>query len=266
MCFPPPWSVLGIGLEQKIDSLQLGLPRQIPLLEVGNDQHHILNQTAKRQYHAHWQWFTARKVLLHLRRNLRGKKSIEKAAEHIKSQHCRDKGQLYASCTGFSPSISPCKAASFKPWFTNQVYIVVIWNRVWDWNPELCSSRAHRRTTAGHQCLHIFNLNSSPCIFYWLSHGIYTVQWELYAYYIVYPHITVTDFFVPEKCRCNQNLSCFSNFGFKVFKDYPEVNIFLLFILKLYFIIVLTSVLLLKFLGKRQSTRGSLYHCLYISL
>lgn len=169
MWFPPPWSVLGIGLEQKIDSLQLGLPRQIPLLEVGNDQHHILNQTAKRQYHTHWQWFTARKVLLHLRRNLRGKKSIEKAAEHIKSQHCRDKGQLYASCTGFSPSISPCKAASFKPWFTNQVYIVVIWNRVWDWNPELCSSRAHRRTTAGQQCLHIFNLNSSPCIFYWLS-------------------------------------------------------------------------------------------------
>ena len=136
----------GLDWNRRLDSLQPGLPSQILLLEVGKDQHHILNQAQKRQDNAHWQWFTARQVLLYLRRNLRGKKSTEETAEHVKSHRCRDNDQLYSSNRGFSPSIPRCKAASSEPWFTYWVYRTATWNRVWDYgNLELCSSGVHCR-------------------------------------------------------------------------------------------------------------------------
>lgn len=94
----PCW---GLDWNRRLDSLQPGLPSQILLLEVGKDQHHILTQAQKRQYNAHWQWFTGRRVLLYLRRNLRGKKSTEKAAEYSKSRCCRDNYQHYPSNTRF---------------------------------------------------------------------------------------------------------------------------------------------------------------------
>lgn len=217
----------GLDWNRRLDSLQPGLPSQILPFEVGKDQHHILNQAQKRQYNAHWQWFTARQVLLHLRRNLRGKKSIEKTAEHIKSHCCRDNDQLYPSNTGFSPSIPLCKAVSSEPWFTCQVYRTATWNRVWDYgNLVLCSSGVHCRISRTSHST-IACIWSSLILLHLFSTGslmIYSVQGSnICIFYCIAIVITITENVLYMKNVgstkiCHKFLkTCFQTKYFKIF-------------------------------------------------
>ena len=189
----------GLDWNRRLDRLQRGLPSQILPPE---DQHHILNQAQKRQHSSQWQWSTARLVLLHLRRNFRGKKSTEETAEHIKSHCCGDNDQLYPSNTGFSRQYHytklPALSGDLPSGFTGQQPEI-------EYGTTDILNSAPAEFTAEEPEHHTALLLAYGRVKFCLIYSLLNLSWftlykrEIYAYYCI--PIVITVGFLHEKCR-----------------------------------------------------------------